>query len=85
MTIPSKKQFDPEKAVEVIRKAAECWPSSFIARSEIPKFTGGVYSVGTFANKDSEGVGVEGAFRLGRQICYPVDSLCDWLINRLEA
>lgn len=84
MTIRSKKQFNPEKAAEIIRKTAECWPSTFIARSEIPKFTGGAYSVGTFANKDSEGVGVSGAFRLGRQVCYPVDSLCDWLIKRLE-
>lgn len=84
MPIRSKKQFDKKKAEETIRKAGECWPSRFIARSEIPKFTGGAYSAGTCANRDSEGTGIAGAFRLGRSVCYPVDSVCDWLISRLE-
>lgn len=84
MAIQSNKQSDKERAAATIRKNGECWPSRFIARSEIPRFTGGTYSVGTCANRDSEGTGIKGAFRIGRQICYPVDSVCDWLIDRLE-
>jgi hypothetical protein len=84
MAIPSRKQFNKDSAAETIRKAAERWPSSFIPRSQVPKFTGGLIAVGTLANNDSAGTGIEGAFRVGRQICYPVDSVCDWLISRLE-
>ena len=85
MTIPSKKQFNQEAAAETIKKAGERWPSSFVARSHVPKFTGGLIAVGTIANRDCDGTGPTGAFKVGRQICYPVDSLCDWLIRRLEA
>jgi hypothetical protein len=73
------------KAAEItIRKAAQKWPTSFVARSKVKDFTGGLYSSGHMANCDSEGVGPEGVFRIGRQNCYPVDSLCDWLIERLK-
>jgi hypothetical protein len=83
MTTPSKKQFNQE-AVETIRKTGELWPSRIVARSQVPNFTGGLIAVGTIANKDCEGTGPTGAFKVGRQVCYPVDSLCDWLISRLE-
>ena len=84
MKTTSRKQFNQEAAVETIKKAGDRWPSSFVPRSQVPKFTGGLIAVGTIANKDSEGTGPNGAFRVGRQVCYPVDSLCDWLIGRLE-
>lgn len=73
-----------EAAKAVIRQAAERWPSSFIPRREVPRFTGGLFSVGTMANLDSAGEGPEGAFTIGRQKVYPVVSFCDWLIARLE-
>lgn len=73
-----------EAAVQIIRQAGERWPSTFVPRTQVPKFTGGLIAVGTLANRDSEGTGPEGSFRVGRQICYPVDALCDWLIERLE-
>jgi len=75
----------PPSPVDVIRQTGNLWPSTFVARSKVPEFTGGAYSVGTLANKDSDGSGPKGMFRIGRQVCYPVDSLCDWLIERLEA
>lgn len=73
-----------EAAIGVIRKAAERWPSSFIPRREVPNFTGGLISTGTLANLDCAGTGVPGAFRIGRQICYPVDAVCEWLISRMD-
>ncbi len=73
-----------QDAAAVIRQAAEKWPSSFVARSKIKEFTGGLYSPGYLANKDSEGTGPKGSFRVGRQNCYPVQSLCDWLIERVS-
>jgi hypothetical protein len=84
MGFPALKQSNKESAVNTIKKAGESWPSTFVARSRVPDFTGGLLSVGTMANRDSDGTGVKGAFRIGRQVCYPVDSLCEWLIKRLE-
>ena len=81
----SRKQFNQETAVETIKRAGDRWPSSFVPRSKVPRFTGGLFAVGTLANKDAEGKGPGGSFRIGRQVCYPVDSLCNWLIERLEA
>ncbi|GAB6194610.1 hypothetical protein [Desulfocastanea catecholica] len=74
-----------QSAVKVIQESAANYPTKFIARSEVKRFTGGVYSSGYLANHDSLGTGPKGAFKIGRQVCYPTDSLCDWLIARLEA
>ena len=71
-------------AAAVIRLIAKNSKSPFVTRKEVPIITGGLIAAGTLANLDSLGEGVPGAFRVGRQICYPVDSLCDWLIARLE-
>lgn len=73
-----------QSAVSTIKQAAAKWPTSFVARSEVKTFTGGLYSSGHLANCDSLGTGPMGSFKIGRQKCYSVDSLCDWLIGRLE-
>lgn len=79
------KKNDLESAKNVIRKLGEKWPSSFVARSEIAKFSGGLLAPGTAANNDSLGTGIPGSFRISKKIAYPVDSAIDWLIARLEA
>ena len=73
-----------QEAIRTIREAARRWQSTFVPMTQIPNFTGNLYSVGHMANCYSRGDGVEGAFRLGRQVCYPVEKLADWLISRLE-
>lgn len=72
------------KAIEVIQQLSTNWKFSFVPRKDISLFTGGLYSPGYFGNLDSKGIGVPEAFRIGRQVCYPVDSLINWLIQRLE-
>jgi hypothetical protein len=84
MTSSRSKKKDQENAKEVIRQLAKKWPSSFVARSEIAKFSGGLIAPGTAANNDSLGVGIPGAFRVKKKIAYPVNSAIDWLIDRLE-
>ena len=83
MTIPSRKQFDQQSAAETIKKAAAHWPS-IIPRTQVPKLTGGLIAVGTLANLDSAGKGIPGAFRIGRKVCYPVSSVLEFLVGRLE-
>ena len=73
-----------KSAVKVIQESAASFPTKFIARSQVKTFTGGVYSSGYLANHDSLGTGPKGAFKIGRQVCYPTSSLCDWLVQRLE-
>jgi len=72
-----------QSAAKVIQSAGEKWPTSFVSRSQIPSFTSGAIAAGTIANSDSKGNGPAGAFRLGRQVCYPVDSLIEWLIQHV--
>ena len=73
-----------EAAIAVIRAAAEKYPSTFICRDRIEEFTGGAIGSRHLANLDSLGLGISGAFKIGRRQCYPVESLVEWLISRLE-
>jgi hypothetical protein len=58
------------------------WPSAIVSRQEAGSFSGGAISPKFLANCDSQGIGVQGAFNIGRKVCYPVDSLIDWLRAR---
>ncbi len=80
----SKRKPDLEKTIKILKANRDQWPSTLVARREIPKFTGGVFAVGTLANEDSSGTGPEGAFRIGRQVVYSTENLTAWLISRLE-
>lgn len=64
---------------------ARKWPAPVVARSELPKFSGGVLNSRTEANRDSLGIGIPGRFRVGRKICYPVESVIAYMRERAEA
>ena len=82
-TSPEEKTPRETSPEEIIIRAAEKWPSSIVARSEVKTFSRGLISAGTMANHDSQGNGPKGGFCVGRKRCYPVESLCDWLIERI--
>ena len=63
---------------------AEKWPSPFIARQEVERFTGGIVNPKYLANLDSQGKGPKGRIRVGRKIAYPVSSFIVWLEERSE-
>jgi hypothetical protein len=63
---------------EVLNK----WPSAIVARTEIPKLTGGAVAAGTVANADSRGEGPKGRFYIGKRVCYPVVSVIEWLESK---
>ena len=63
----------------------EHWPSTLVARTEVPKFCGGAISSGYLANEDSAGRGPRGAFRLGKRVVYPIDNLIEWLEERVKS
>jgi hypothetical protein len=67
---------------DLFQKMVESWPAPFVARREIKRFTGGVFSPGHMANLDCRGEGPQGAFRIGRQTVYPTDDLANCLRQR---
>lgn len=78
------KQGSNENAVKALQRLADKWPSPIVARAELYNFSGGLIAPGTAANNDSIGTGIPGAFRVSRKIAYPVDSVIEWLVARLE-
>ena len=60
------------------------WPSPWVARHEVDRFTGGIVNPKYLANLDSQGKGPEGRIRVGRKVAYPVDSFISWLEDRAE-
>jgi len=79
-----KSEEDRQLAVETIKKAAEKWPSTFVARTRLSEFSGGLVAPGTAANADCRGEGIRGAFKIGRQVAYPATEVVSWLLARLE-
>jgi hypothetical protein len=63
---------------------ADRWPSPFVSRGEVERFTGGIISIKYLANLDSQGAGPQGRVRVGRKIAYNVRDLINWLENRAE-
>jgi len=61
---------------------AASWPSPYVARNQIDRFSGGIISQKYLANLDSQGKGPQGRIRVGRKIAYPVASLISWLESR---
>ena len=58
------------------------WPSAIVSRQEAGQFSGGAVSPKFLANADSLKEGPKGRFNIGRRVCYPVDSLINWLRAR---
>ena len=60
----------------------ESWPSPFVAREQVSKFSGGTLNPRTLANHDSQNTGPKDRVRIGRKIVYPVASLVEWMEQR---
>ena len=66
----------------IFSSLADSWPSAFVSRGEISRFSGGIINPRTLANQDSQGVGPKGRINIGRKVCYPVSSVIAWLEER---
>ncbi len=53
-----------------------------IHRGQLAKLLG--LSSRTIANKDSAGEGIENPLRIGRQVYYDKQAVCDWLVSRAQ-
>lgn len=60
------------------------WPSPYVARSEVAKFSGGIVSAKTLANADSLGTGPKNKFYFGkRKVFYLASELAEWIFSRV--
>ena len=66
----------------IFASLADSWPSSFVSRGEVGKFSGGLLHPRSMANLDSLGRGPEGKVSIGRKIAYPIESLIQWMEKR---
>ncbi len=57
----------------------ERWPSAIVCRTEVRAFSGGYLNPRTLSKLDCQGRGPKGRFRIGRKVCYPIDSLISFL------
>lgn len=74
-------------AEEIIRQQGENWKqrSLFVTRTELQVFGGGsLPTPAALANLDCKGTGIPGAFRVGKKVCYPVDNVVKFMLDRLE-
>ncbi|MFZ4438354.1 MAG: hypothetical protein ACOYOS_08005 [Syntrophales bacterium] len=58
------------------------WPSTWVARTEVERFCGGMITEKYLSNLDSAGKGPAGRIRCGRKVAYPVAELIAWLESR---
>jgi len=72
-----------EEATSLSGLAAK-WPSAFVARREVGRFSGGILHPRTLANLDSLGIGPK-RIKIGKTVAYPVEDLVLWMEARSSA
>ena len=70
---------------DVFSEMVEKWPSAVVTRREAHRFSGGLVSSQTLANKDSKGEGPARRILLAdRKVAYSAGDLADWLRDRCQ-
>ena len=64
---------------EIWQELSEAWPSAFVSRQEVGRFSGGLLHARTMADLDSLGQGPKVKVRFGRKIAYEKKSLIQWM------
>ena len=70
--------------MDELEKLKEKWPSPFVKRKDIEKFSFGIINRATIASADSRGNGIENRFYIGRKVAYPIESVLKWLKEKVE-
>lgn len=71
-----------QKIKDLWEKTAEKWPSEIVAREEVYKFTGGLFTPKTLANLDALKEGPKTKIRYKRKVGYPKSALVEWLCSQ---
>jgi len=68
----------------MVDELCNAWPSAVVSRTEAPKFLGGGIAVGTLANRDCIGTGVQEKYFVNGRVVYPKRALAEWFVNQME-
>ena len=68
----------------LVEKMKRSWPSPFVARLEVGRFSGGLLHPRTMANLDAKGEGPQKITLGTRNVAYERDSLIDWMMLRMK-
>lgn len=72
---------------EIIRIELEKSLPAIIARKEVKKYTGGMFSPRTLANEDSQGTGIKNRIKMKGirgGVGYLKSDFIDWFIKKLQ-
>jgi hypothetical protein len=64
---------------KIWEELAKAWPSSFVARQEVNRFSGGLVNPRTLANLDSLNKGPKPRIKMGRKVAYSKSGLIEWM------
>lgn len=67
-----------------LKTLADKWPSAWVERNQLGKFSGGLIHPRTMRNLDSQGIGIENRIKIGRKVAYPVKAVIEWLDRRAD-
>lgn len=73
-----------EKKENPFQRLADNWPSPYVSRADIEKFSGGLIKRLTLRKLDSLGEGPRGRVVLGKIVGYPVQELIEWMQERMS-
>jgi hypothetical protein len=68
----------------LVKQMVEAWGSPIVARKAAGRFSGDVISPRWLANADSQGIGPEGKFLVGRKVVYPARALAEWIVQKVK-
>lgn len=71
--------------LENIRVNAEIWPTPYVKRTDVERFTCGLLSENSMSAYDSQGRGPCERLKLGHCIVYPIKDFIDWFEGRIRA
>ena len=73
--------FDIEK---IKTRLYDLYPLGLVSRADIGRATGGILNARTMSNLDTRGEGIEIKLYVGKKLCYPVDSIINFVAAKVK-
>jgi len=70
---------EKQRITKIIETFKETHNKPWATRKNLADSTDDLLRAKTMANRDSLGTGIQGLFYIGRCVCYPTDSVIDFL------
>lgn len=74
-----------ELFINRVKENAANWPTPYVKRTDVGKFTFEMFSPFTLATLDLKGEGPKDRVIIKNRVHYPVDNFVNWLEERIKA